>query len=126
MAQDNLALVRRLYEAVSATRRIPPELFAADFEFDASAISAEHPDVAIGAAAAEALLREYWNTFDDFRIELEEVRENTADRIVTVIRDEGRVRGSDARITNRYVHIFEFRDGKIARQQVRQAGDRDG
>ncbi len=124
MSDANLELIRRLYAAVDATRRIPREMVTADYELDASEISAEHPDPLVGVDAAESAVAAYWETFDDFHIELEEVLHADSDTVVTVIRDHGRIRGSDARVSNRYIHVFWFRDGKVARQALHRDRDR--
>jgi ketosteroid isomerase-like protein len=115
MPEENLEIVRRLYAVVSASGQTPRELLAPDYEVDNS-------DVAGGTVggydASEHVLREYWNTFDDFRVELTDVLHSDDERVVTRIRDGGRVKGSDAEVNNIYFHVWTFRGGKVARLSI--------
>ena len=38
--------------------------------------------------------------------------------MVNTIRDGGRIRGSDAEVSNTYFHVWAFGDGKIVRLSV--------
>ena len=37
------------------------------------------------------------------------------ERVVAIIRDGGRIRGSNREVTNRYFHAWAFRDGRVIR-----------
>jgi ketosteroid isomerase-like protein len=78
------------------------------------------PDVGIARgynAVREALL-EYWGVFDDFRVDLEEVLHADDTRVVTRVRDWGRVKGSDSEVQNRYFHVFTLAQGRIVRLSI--------
>ena len=110
--------VRKLYESVVATLELPPELHTPDFELDVSDVSMEVASVVRGVKAGEGAMRPYWETFDDFHVEIEEVIHADEERVVDVVRDGGRIRGSDAEVSNRFFHVWTFRDGKIARLSI--------
>ena len=117
MSQENVEIVRRNYERVTATLQMPPELFHADFEVDATSVGAG-VGVTRGLEAAQAFLREYWETFENFRVELEEVIHADDEQVVTVVRDGGRLAGSDAEAWSHFFHVWGFEDGKIARLSI--------
>jgi ketosteroid isomerase-like protein len=114
MSQENVEIVRRAYEEVNANLEAPDELFDPDYEFDAREVA---PNIGIvrGIEAAGEALREYWETFEDFHIELKEVLHADEEHVVTAVQDGGRVKGTDAEIWNRLFHAWTFRDGKVVR-----------
>ncbi len=118
MSQENLEIVQRLYEGVTARLEVPQELFDPDVELDQVDVSPEDVEVGRGLEAAEESLREYWEMFEDFHIEIEEVIHADEGQVVTVVRDGGRMRGSDAEISNRFFHVWSFDGGKIIRLSI--------
>ena len=117
MSQENVEALRRGYEWATARLELIPEFFAPDFEADMSEAGPETV-VVRGVEAAQESLREYWEMFDDFHIELEEVIHADEGLVVTAVRDGGRMRGSDAEVWNRFFHVWTFADGKVARLSI--------
>jgi ketosteroid isomerase-like protein len=117
MSEQNVETVRRVYEGVTARLEVPRELFEPDYEFDNTEL---WPDVAevLGFDAAQSAMREYWETFEAYRVEIDEVIYADGARVVDVVRDGGRMRGTDAEVWNRFVHVWTFRDGKVARLSI--------
>jgi ketosteroid isomerase-like protein len=113
MSQENVEVVRRVYEAVNSRLGQPRELFDPDYEVDARDVSAEFRDVIWGFDAADEALREYWQTFDDFHVEMEELVHVDERRVVNTIRDDARIRGSDAQVSGHYFHVWTFDDERI-------------
>jgi ketosteroid isomerase-like protein len=115
MSQENVEAVRRIYERVTASMEWPEELFDADFESDMR-------ELGVGALlrldATQEALREYFEAFEDFHVEMEELIHADGEHVVNTIRDAGRIRGSDAEVSNRYFHVWTFGDGKIVRLSV--------
>ncbi len=106
--------MRRVYESVTASMEWPQELFGADFESDMR-------DVGVGVRrfdATQEVLHEYFETFEDFHVEMEELIHADGQRVVNTMRDGGRLRGSDAEVSNTYFHGWTFGDGKIVRLSV--------
>ena len=123
-ADTNLAVMRRLFAVVNETRQLPPELHTPDYTFDVSAFFVELPEPLSGVAAAQEVLGSYWQMFDDIHTELEAVLHASSDCVVVVVRDDGCIRGSTARVSNRFFHVLWFRDGKIANHAIHVDRDR--
>jgi hypothetical protein len=100
MSQKNVEIVRRLYEGVPAPLETPQELFEPDFELDQTDVPLDAIDIVRGLEAALESMREYWDTFADFHIELKEVLHADEEHVVTAVRDGGQIRGSDAEVWN--------------------------
>jgi ketosteroid isomerase-like protein len=76
------------------------------------------PDAGVyrGHEALLALVRDDWaQTFDDLRVELEKVIDLGEDRFLTVARMEGRIRGSESGVDQRFADLMTLRDGKLWR-----------
>jgi ketosteroid isomerase-like protein len=117
MSQENVEIVRRIYEGTSARLEAPRELFSPDYEADASDVA---PDFGVlrGFDAIQEAFRPYWETFDDFRVEIEEVVHADEKQVITRVRDGGRMKGSDSEVWNRFFHVWTFADGKVARFSI--------
>ena len=117
MSEENVELVSRAYEGINAHLRSAPELFGPADEVDATEVA---PDVGVvqGYEASNEAFLPYWNTFDAFHIEIDEVIHADEGRVVTAIRDGGRIKGSDAEVWNRFFHVWTFGDGKIVRLSI--------
>jgi ketosteroid isomerase-like protein len=116
MSQENVEIVRRIYREVSAgVWEAPQELFDSEYEVD---LTDAGPDLGVipGIDPAEDALRGYTETFEGFRIELTEVIHADDERVVTAVRDGGRLAGSDGEVWNRFFHVWTFRNGRIIRR----------
>jgi ketosteroid isomerase-like protein len=118
MSEENVEMVRRVYENATAHMEIPQELFDPNWELDVTEFSTEYARVLRGFRATRQALREHWGTFEDFQVEIEEVIQADEEQVVTVVRDSGRTRGSDTEISNRFFHVWIFRHGKIIHLSV--------
>ena len=114
MSEENVAVVRRVYEELSDAHvwKASPDLFDPEFALD---LTGAYPDFGVirGVEAAETALRGYIETFEDFRVDLTEVIHADERLVVTAARDGGRLKGSDAEVWNDFFHVWTFRDGKI-------------
>ena len=117
MSEENVETVRQVYEGVSARLEVPRELFDPDYEFDNTELWPDLVEV-LGFDDAQEAMREYWETFDAYRVEIDEVIYADAGRVVDVVRDGGRLKGTDAEVWNRFVHVWTLRDGRIVRLSV--------
>ena len=124
MSQENVEVVRRSYELVNDSLEIlPREFMDPEYEFDARDVVPSY-GVIRGYEAVQAALLEYWQTFEDFSLEFKEVVHADEERVVTAVRDGGRIKGSDAEIWNDLFHVWTFRDGKIIRVSSHNEKDR--
>src|SRR5262245_55525538 len=104
MSQENVDIVREGYAAFNrgdvdaAFKDVAP-----DFEVD---VTEPSPDFGVvrGFEAACDVLRQYWETFEDFHSELEEVILADDERVITRVRDSGRMSGSDFEISAHAFH----------------------
>jgi len=114
MSEENVEIVRRIYAEQVGRPEAVRELYEPDYETD---LTDAGPDVGVvrGFDAAEEALRPYWEMFDDFRYEIEEVIHADERRVVTAVRDGGRMRETDSEVWNRFFHVWTFRAGKVVR-----------
>ena len=117
MSHENVEIVRRIYEGTSARLEAPREHFGPGYEVVASDVA---PDFGVlrGFDAMQGAFRPYWETFDDFRVEIEEVVHADESHVITRVRDGGRMKGSDSEVWNRFYHVWTFAHGKVARLSI--------
>jgi ketosteroid isomerase-like protein len=113
MSQENVEVVKRIYEELNSHQAFPPELFAPDCVTDLTEVSLD-VRVLHGVNASQRALGQYFGTFDDFHVAAE-VLHADEHLVVTAIRDGGRIRGSGAEVWNRYFHAWTLRDGIVIR-----------
>ena len=123
MSEQNVETVRRVYEGVNARLEVPRELFDPDYRFDNTELWPDIGEV-LGFDAAQAAMREYWETFEGYRVEIEEVIHADERRVVNLVRDGGRMRGTDAEVWNQFFHVWTLRDGRIVHLSVHTDRDR--
>ena len=117
MSEKNVETVRRVYEGVNARLETPRELFVPAYEFDNTELWPDVVDV-LGFEAAQETMREYWETFEAYHVEIEEVIYADEGRVVNLVRDGGRMKGSDAEVWNRFFHVWTFGNGKVVRLSI--------
>lgn len=118
MRQDNVETVRRVYEDIPGNfdPNDPMQaLYAPDFQLDQSDLPLDTDTVAVGFEAADAALRAYWETFEDFSVKLEEVIHADDKQVVTRVRDGGRIKGSGSEVWSTFFHVWTFAEGKVTR-----------
>jgi ketosteroid isomerase-like protein len=114
MSEENVEIVRRIYDEYVDRPEAVRELYAPDYETDVTDVA---PDFGVirGFDASLEALRPYFETFEDFYIELEEVVHADDERVVTEVHDGGHMPGTDSEVRNHRFHVFAFRDGKVVR-----------
>jgi ketosteroid isomerase-like protein len=131
VAQENVDLVKSVHppsgtdlsrwfaadaESSGRLRRLA-SLLSADFEAVGGDLKG---DAALGPGGhgLEGLLaawREWLSPWETYWTEVEEFIDAGEDRVVVLVRDHGRLRGSDSEIENRGGSVWTLRNGKIAR-----------
>jgi ketosteroid isomerase-like protein len=119
VSREDVEVVRAIYERWG--RSDPAlELLDPDIEW-----SSPHPDGAgiRGRDEVGALLRAYAGTFQDYRIELEEIRDLGDHRVAVRFSESGRGKGSGAETGLRAVGVWTVRDGRAVafRAEVERA-----
>jgi ketosteroid isomerase-like protein len=116
MSQENVEVVSRMYEAFSrgdadaALRYIDPAVVT-----DAS----HRVDGRIGHGREEltAILAEWLGTWEDWRQEVEEIRD-LGDRVLVIETQRGRGKGSGIEWKGRFGMLYEVKRGRITRWTV--------
>jgi ketosteroid isomerase-like protein len=114
MSQENVEIVRRIYDEYVDRPEAVRELYHPDYETDVTDVA---PDIGVirGFDAANEAFRPYFETFEDFYVEIEEVIHADEEHVVIEVHDGGRMRGSDSEVRNHRFHVYAFRDGKVVR-----------
>jgi ketosteroid isomerase-like protein len=116
MSQENVEVVRRIYEA----------WIARDYETVVSAYDAEirlNPDPEaswvgmdenyLGHEGVRRYLRAVYEAFEDYRPEIEQIIDVGEGRVLTLAVEHGRGRGSGAQVqAARTAHLWTLRNGK--------------
>jgi ketosteroid isomerase-like protein len=116
MSQDNLDVVKLAYEALArgGLDRFM-EHFTDDVEYRAVSGAPDDIGPIHGKTALRAWLKDWFDTFDGFKMELLELIDAGEDTVVWVERFGGRARRSGIQIDLVIGGVFTIRDGKLAR-----------
>ncbi|HZO60348.1 MAG TPA: nuclear transport factor 2 family protein [Solirubrobacterales bacterium] len=116
MSEQNVRLVRALHDAVAAGGLDAARNFLhTDFEMSQLPL---HPEAGTyrGARAAGESMDRWMESFDEFRWEAEEFID-AGDRVVVVVREQGKGRGGGVPLDHRYGTVCTVREGKVASLQ---------
>jgi ketosteroid isomerase-like protein len=116
MSRENVAVIRRSYEALNqggleAALAAVDDVADPEFEWRATGRLPDVPPVR-GREAAKDLFMQLSTVFD-WHIEVEEAID-AGDTAVMVVRQIAKGKTSGAEVTNRQVHVWGFRHGKVA------------
>ena len=115
MSEENVELVRRTFQnGVEAFWALLDEYVVWDLR--------EQPlldldGVYVGRDAVIKASRHYWGTWDDYRLDVEELRD-TGSSVVVVFRERGRGKGSGAPFEQRLAQVWTFHRGRIIRWEL--------
>jgi len=114
MSQENVEIVRRALDAFDADLTGMARFW--DPEIDWRAIEGAPDDVGLfkGHDAMRRYYRQWFETFDDFRIETEELID-AGEQVVAMVHAMGRMKGSDAQADMRLGVVFTVKDELIVR-----------
>jgi ketosteroid isomerase-like protein len=115
MSQDNVEIVRRIYEEglIDDPERFFELPLAPDIEYVNPAEAVE-PGIRRGRAEVAQAMRDAYQSFDSHRHELHELFDG-GDTVVAAVSFYARGRGSEAEIVQEETHTWTFRDGRIVR-----------
>lgn len=116
MSEENVAIVRRMYDAHD---RGDADAALACFDPEVVMDASHRVDGRVGHGREElvAILTEWLETWNDFREEIEEVRD-LGHRVLVISTQRGRGRGSTIEWENRFAMLYEVQGGKITRWTV--------
>jgi len=119
MSQENLEIVRRiLSDDTPALYRFIVQT-SPDFVWDMSTFEG-WPDQGEFHGLEEFIgfLRSWVEPYEEWRIEVEDILDPGGDRVVAVLRQEGRLRDSESRVEMHYGIVYTVKDGTIRRAEV--------
>ena len=116
MSRENVETISGLLEAYErGGTEATLQLVAPEFELTMPAVYPGPNRVFRGPEAARQALDDWIDSFEDFRAEIEELID-AGDRVIAVIRESGRMRGSTTRIDAPFTGVFAFdHQGRVAR-----------
>ncbi len=120
MSQENVEIVRLMIAAfVEDDYERLVELFDPQIEYDVSRTS---PDsrVAHGHEELAEVIEQWLATWDDHRLELVELIDAGDERVVALMRERGKMKGSDTWVEHQVGVLFTLRDGRITRYEEYQ------
>ena len=111
MSEQNLELVRRGIASVDAFWSMLDEYVVWDLR---RWPTLDLDDVHVGRDAVIKASRHYWGTWDDYRVEADELID-AGPSVVVSLRDSGRGKGSGAPFEQLHPQLWTFRRGRIIR-----------
>jgi ketosteroid isomerase-like protein len=118
MSQENVEIVRGLYETVNR------DGLEAVGKFLVSDVEVVPPSNWPGARTLRGLeqvqgfARQWMEAFDHFKVEPERFVDPGGDRVAVYVRDRARIKGSGTEIDAHIVHVWTLAGDKIKRWQV--------
>jgi ketosteroid isomerase-like protein len=109
MSQENVGIVRESYEAF--TREEPAALLTL-LDPDIHWKSVEDTEARRGVDGVLESLSGWLEVWDEFHIEPEEFID-AGQHVIAIVKEWGRVKGSESVVSERFLQVWTMRDGKI-------------
>ena len=116
MSRENVELVRRAFQAF-AERGFDAmaEFWDPDIDWRAAEGAIDDVGEMHGQVAVRRYMEDWIDTFDDYSVVVEELRDVGDDRVLSIQRVKGRAKLSGAETVLRYAVVSTVRDGKVVR-----------
>src|SRR4051794_32486243 len=116
MSQENVEIIRRLYATFG---RGEADAALAYFDDEVVMDASHRVDGRIGHGQQEliSILAEWLGAWEDWREEVEEIRD-LGDRMMVTSTQRGRGKGSGVEWQNRFAMLYEIEGGKITRWTI--------
>ena len=115
MSQENVELVRRGVQDVGAFWALLDEHVVWDMR--ATAPLVDLPEVVVGRDAVIEGSRRYWGTWDEYRLDAEELID-AGERVVLVVHEQGRGKGSGVPFERGSAQVWTFHQAKVIRWEL--------
>ena len=116
MSQENVELVRRGIQDVHVFWEMLDEQVLMDSR-EYPAFTVEGGGVVVGREAVIEAGRRYWGTWEDYRLDAEELID-AGMSVVGFVRERGRGKSSGAPVERRWAQVWTFRRGRIVRWEL--------
>jgi ketosteroid isomerase-like protein len=121
MSQENVEVVRRIYEAVARRDEVSPfEVYAEDIVWDASRARTAgllNRPVYEGHEGVRHFWREMLSVFGEVDLEIEDLID-AGDQVLAVIREREVGRASGVPVENTHLALWTLADGKVTRMRI--------
>ena len=114
MSQENVELVRRGIQSVETFWALLDDYVVWDLR-DFPVLDLD--GVYAGRDAVVEASRHYWGTWDDYRLDAEELID-AGSSVVVVVHERGRGKGSGAPFEQRFAQVWTFGRGRIIRWEL--------
>src|SRR4051812_39757612 len=119
MSQENVELMRRGFEHWIATG----ELIAyPDLVWDVSNLGWPDQQIYLGVEGARQFNAEWADAWDGWQVEVEEYID-AGERVVVVLRQQGRSKATGIPVNMRFAQVWTFRDGRAIRMEMYASPD---
>jgi len=116
MSEENVDVVRRMLQAFAdGGLDAMPELWDADIDWRAAEGAIDDVGEMHGPVAVRRYIQDWIDTFDDFGVVVEELRDAGDDQVLGIQRLKGRAKLSGTETDLRYAVVYTLRDGKVVR-----------
>ena len=116
MSQENVEVVRRMLQAFAdGGPAAMAEYWDPDIDWRAAEGALDDVGEMHGPVAVRRYIQDWIDTFDDFSVAVEDLRDVGDDRVLAIQRLNGRAKLSGTETDLRYAVVNTVRDGKVVR-----------
>ena len=116
MSQENVEVVRRMLQAFAdGGLDAMAEFWDPDIDWRAAEGAIDDVGEMHGPVVVRRYIQDWIDTFDDFSVVVEELRDVGDDRVLSIQRLKGQAKLSGAETDLRYALVSTVRDGKVVR-----------
>ena len=116
MSQENVEVVRRMLQAFAdGGLNAMAEFWDPDIDWRAAEGALDDVGAMHGPIAVRRYVQDWIDTFDDFSVVVEGLRDVGDDRVLAIQRISGRAKLSGTETDLRYAVVYTVRDGKVVR-----------
>jgi len=114
MSQENVEVIRGGYEHFAVTGRV---LAVPDLVWDVSKLGWPEQQIYSGPEGADQFMADWADAWDDWELEVEDYVDAGA-RVVVIVNQRGRSKGSGVPVDMRFAQVWTLRDGAGIRMQM--------
>jgi ketosteroid isomerase-like protein len=114
MSQETVEIIRRGWEHWKATGELRAH---PDFVWDVSNLGWPGRQVFAGVEGAAEFIAEWADAWDDWEIEVEDYID-AGERVVVIVNQRGRAKGTGVSVEMHFAQVWTFRDGQAIRMEM--------